>query len=480
MRESSSSSLRMSAKQVKDEILKLSDTTVVSLSQDGDLPEGIEDIVADFGNIQKGIITSVIAPITVSLKKTEHNKKLQLTTLDKIKRFIPDLKKKKYPFIRFEKVQVLYLPLLGSDKKNFENETLSVSLIDHGKEKAGYDGLIQKRDIRLDQMALAELSMNYFVEKKDVAEISIEICASVAPVVGRAYGSLFVAFFVHEEMIPFSYEPKPSTLIYIDGGKAPKDLNKRSVLSNVSEIVADEVKRKREEQLKSVREGKRDGKKKMKNVIMETESRKSFSSSSTDSKETFIEAGRKSVDMLGRYLNEMNISDSKAENSQLATPKTKAMKNVYKQYKHPLLSTMLDTGSGEHFYYRPKINPTTDIEGFGGVDKMDIEEGAMFFSLGDDLILFSEVSFFSDLRFGCNILSFSKLRGDKIVDAMVSSGDEVFLMKDDVIKMRFDASNEGRMWLKDESYAACEEHGGCSVIEHAVRNAQSLDKALDV
>nr|DBA06874.1 TPA_asm: movement protein [Boraginaceae associated ophiovirus] len=467
---------RMKATQIKDEISKLSDTTIVSLSGGDELPEGVEDIVEDFGKIQKGTIKSAICPLTLSLKKETHKKKLKLTTLKSVKNLFDKLGGDSRPFVRFERIQFLYLPLMSDDDEAVSEMKVTVSLEDMGKEKAGNKSLIQEQEIRMDEMALVELSMDFFVRKEDLDQIVVNISASDVPVSSRAYGSLFMAFFVHEEAIPLRVEKKKSTIICIDPSKAPKDLNKKNVLGNVSKVIQDEIKTKRESIKKKARENNVEKKKRLKGVRVERESsRHSFSEGSSDSGETFIAAGRRSVDAVSRYLSDLEIHNERTGPLDAMMNRPGNKRNCYPHFLHHNLLTALDTGSGAHYFYRPRINADEEQFNFGGVECLEIEKGSMNFKTGSSVIHLSEVNFFSNLAFGINILSYSKLKADGIIDDITSAGNGAFLMKGDEIVLSFDSSNEGRIWLKDDAYDTAVISGGPALIERLVREKKSLN-----
>nr|DBA06872.1 TPA_asm: movement protein [Arctotis ophiovirus] len=428
---------RISADSVGNNFVKKGALNVISLKDgDSEMPEGIEEITMDFANIHKGVIETAVIPLTLKLKESEHNKKLKMATMDKIVSAMKKLGgKESKPFIKFEKIQFMYIPLFS--KEDGENGEMRISLHDLGKEDAGKDPIIQEVIFDASEMALVELSMDFFVRKEDMEKIVINITANGVPIEGRSYGALNVAFFTFEESIPIKSQMRSSTVLYIDSVNRPKDLTRSSVFKKIGDNVTRNIDEKRKEFRRRELERSKKMNREKRNFRMETKS--TSSGSSSDIKE-LIEEGRRSISVLPRYLEDQRTAPS---------PFKQPKRNVQIKESGNLL-TMLDTGSADHYLYVPMIRPNNKVDHFGGVDRLAVEEvSADYFVFGNWLKLPSLYAF-NDMRIGSNLLSYTKLVEDGLVDSMETAGNTLFLKLKEEIIMMFDTSEAGRMWLKDD------------------------------
>nr|DBA06936.1 TPA_asm: movement protein [Osteospermum ophiovirus] len=430
---------RISATSVGNNFIKKGSLNVISLKDgNSDLPEGIEEITMDFANIHKGLVETAVVPLTLKLKEAEHNKKLKMATMDKIVMAMKKLGGKEgKPFIKFEKIQFMYIPLFSQEEG--ENGEISISLQDSGKEDAGKDPIIKRLIFDASEMAIVELSRDFFVRKEEMDKISINITAKGVPIEGRSYGALNVAFFTFEESIPIKSKTRPSTVLYIDSVNRPKDITRSSVFKKIGDNVTKNIDEKRLEFKRRELERSKEMRKSKRNFKME---RSSTSSGSSVDPSDLIEEGRKSVSVLSKYL-----EDQRSAPNPLKQPR----RTVRIEGGNGLL-TMLDTGSADHYLYVPTLRPNTTVDHFGGVDKASVEEMSVELKAFGNWFNISFAYGFNDLRMGSNLLSYSKLVEDKLVDAMETAGDSLFLKKDDEIVMIFDTCDPGRMWLKDDKW----------------------------
>nr|BAV13386.1 58 kDa movement protein [Blueberry mosaic associated virus] len=459
----------ISAKNVLNDLVKNGDLNVISLGGDGSaLPDGIEDIAAEFADVQKGIITSAISPLTMTLKRDQERKKVPIATMGRVVNLFKKATGNEMPFVKFEKVQVMYIPLF--QKTNEEDDpdkkipSMTVALVDKGQEEAGGDGIIQSITFRADEMALMELSMNFFVKRKDIEKIVVDACVDEIPVEGRAYGAMTIAFFVHEDYVPLRTELKPSTLMYITAMKNPKDMNTKTIFRGMGEKVIKELNSEKEKYKAKSLQRKKELRQRGKKIVIEKEEdeQKSTSSESRADLESVIEAGRKSVSMVNEWL-KMNKEKGKEdfETSSVAIgPSVRVNKIRHRNSDHPGLVTMLDTGSDKHFFFARRINPNNSVKNFGGIPFLPVETAEMDFNVNGVNFHLDEVYMFTGRGLGSNILSFSKLKEQGLVDEMVTAGNNLYLQKGEEIIMTFDATESGRMWLKDDAWRNARERFG--------------------
>nr|QCY48767.1 MP protein [Citrus psorosis virus] len=446
---------RISANTAINSIVKKGELNVISL-KDGNTAdlEGINDILLDYKRILKNEIKTAVSPITMKLKKDEHKKKLKLGTLktitDKLKKLGGECS---HPFIQFYKVQCMYIPLFS--KVEGDNGEITVSLIDDGKEAAGQDPIIQSITFDASQMAMVELSMNFFVEKKDMDFIGIHINAENVPVQDRAYGSINLAFFTNEQSVPMMQEEKKSSYLMIDAVNRPKDITKSSVFKSIGDKVSEEINQKRDEYKRKMIENEKMRRKEGKSVRIETETR----SSSSSGGETLLEEARKSVSL--------NLSKFLAD--QRRAPPPPLEKRTFQWPCGIKMLTMMDTGSSSHYFFSKSINPTSIQKNFGGVPLLEVEQAKLSFETFGNKFLLKDVFMFSDQTLGDNILSYTLLKEEGHIDGMRTAGDDVLLEKDGEVVMILDSRDEGRMWIKDDVWAEVTEHGTKSAREHCMK-----------
>nr|DBA06883.1 TPA_asm: movement protein [Chrysanthemum ophiovirus_indi] len=437
VRDSGSSTSRMKAVSVADKIVKKGEVNVISLrDQEGGIPDGIEDITSDFVNISKGTIKTGIIPMVLNLTKDEHTKRVRMTTMKQIWTSMTKGVISNEKFIRFDKVQFFYVPLFSQRETEEDNGTITLGLHDTA---ATDDEVIQQVTINASEMAMVELSMDFFVYEKDVEKITVHIETEGVPISGRKYGSLNVAFYAHSETIPTKIDQKPSTVIYIDSFSRPKDINNKSVFNSLANKVTKELETKKEAYKKKLRENEKEKKKSKKYLDFDVESK---SSSSSEGARDFMDAARKSISVLPNYL----ASQRDAPPPPIIEP---LAPHRYMLPNGEDYLTTLDTGSADHFIHCERIDKTDVIKHIGGVEEIEVEKAeCLLRTMTKDMVL-KEVYMLTDRRLGLNILSYSMLRNDGHVDEMTTAGNSLFLKLKGEIVMVFDTSEEGRMWLKD-------------------------------
>nr|DBA06856.1 TPA_asm: movement protein [Adonis ophiovirus] len=420
---------RIEAKSIGQSFVKSGEVSVISLKEgESELPGGIEEILMDFSKIHTGVIDTGIVPLTLQLKENEHRKSIKLATM---KRIVSAFKKiggiEDSPFITFDKIQFMYLPLFDKDEE--DNGTLTISLIDDGKEKAGKDEVIQQVKFDASEMAMIELSMNFFVKKTDMEKISIFIEAEGVPIVGRAYAALNVAFFTHSASIPMKTDVRASTVLYIDPAKRPKDLNSSSVFKKIGEEMQERVKEKRNKFSEKERTLRRESARRNKNLLIEYESKQTVSSESEEEREK----------IMAPAMYRVWRKDDKPET---------AVRTTIKNGNG--MMTMLDTGSPDHYFYFSGAKPNREVKNAAGVEVLRVEQAAVRLEVLGNSHILPEAFLFNteDIKF--NIMSYKKLEDAKVVDSMESAGSALFLYKDREIVMMFDIKQPGRMWLKDD------------------------------
>nr|DBA06891.1 TPA_asm: movement protein [Citrullus ophiovirus] len=468
------SNRRIKAKDLADYSLKPSEINVISLKDGGALPEGIEELTFDFCNMAKGVIKTAVVPMVMKLKKEETEKKLTMATMKKVIEGINSLMgKTSKEFVRFLKIQFMYIPLFQRGKE--DNGKVKFALLDEGREESGRDPVIQEVTIDAGEMALVELSMNFFVRKDDMDKIKINIMADDVPISGRSYAALNVAFFAQEESIPLRCEQKKTTVLYIDDVACPVDLNKKTIFKSLGDRVSEEVKRKKKEykrmEIENRRNERRKELKKRDNTSISTkesqqhENYKDSESSSSDDVISLIEQARKSTSMIPRFLKSVPIKEKRT----ITVPTTDDV------------LTMLDTGSGSHYFYCSSIQPDGVDENVGGVANLEYELATGFIVTFGNRIELGEVRLYSDDSFASNVLSFSKLKESGIIDKMRDEGDNTYLEKEGEIVMMFDSSEPGRVWLKDNIWNEITENGNMSANQYsAYMSKKGLRKSKSV
>nr|AXJ14432.1 putative MP [Ophiovirus citri] len=447
---------RISANTAINSIVKKGELNVISL-KDGNTAdlEGINDVLLDYRRILKNEIKTAVSPITMKLKKDEHKKKLKLGTLKSITDKLRKLGgESSHPFIQLYKVQCMYIPLFS--RVDGDNGEITVSLIDDGKEAAGQDPIIQSITFDASQMAMVELSMNFFVEKKDMDFIGIHVSAENVPVQDRAYGSINLAFFTNEQSVPMMQEEKKSSYLMIDAVNRPRDIRKSSVFKSIGDKVSEEINQKRDEYKKKLIENEKLRRREGKGVKIETETR----SSSSSGGETLLEEARKSVSL--------NISKFLADQRR-APPPPQLEKRTFQWPCGVKMLTMMDTGSYSHYFFSKNITPTSVERNFGGVAQLEVERAKLSFETFGNKFLLKDVFMFSDQSLGDNILSYTLLKEEGHIDGMRTAGDDVLLEKDGEVVMILDSRDEGRMWIKDDIWAEVTEHGSKSAREYCMK-----------
>nr|DBA06900.1 TPA_asm: movement protein [Datura ophiovirus] len=411
---------------------------IIHLSSDmTEIDPSIEDVIMDYANVQKGIIKTAVSSITMKLKKEEHTKRLVIGGLKSLfNKVMPSRN-----FVRFEKVQILYIPLFQRNESDGQSGVITISLEDMGKENAGLDPVIEKVSFESHEMALIELSMDFFVAAKDLNNILVKMAVESIPIEGRSYGAINMFFFTHEEEIPIKTKKGVPKLIYLDPMMKPKDINQKTMFSKISSDVKKELEEKKKEfrRLETLRA--RERKKNCKKIEYIQES-----SSSDDSNiNNIIDAGRKSIsELMSVKQNNKNAMFTKSS-------------RTFERPEGDKRLTCLDTASHTHLFFHGDAMPNKSIDYCGGVEKLMIEEGTILYKYHEREISMKNCGLFNEQCMKENIVSYSKLKEDGVINRMKSEDGTCYLMLDNKIILKCDENESGRMWIQDENYFVSKE-----------------------
>jgi len=436
---------RISAKAAAQDLSDLGVTHIVSLSEcEGGLPEGLEDLAADFSGVLEGKISTAIAPLSMSLKGDQHKKSMKLTTLKKITGLFSKLPgaRSPPPFVRFDKIQIMYVPLFGNRADC--TGKITISLNDDSYENAR-KSVIQSVEFKAGEMAMAELSMDFVVRRCDLDKISLNTRVKGVEITGRSYGSLNIAFFVHETPNPMNYKTKEATLYYLDALDVPKDVNRKSVFNALEDVVKVEKKKNSRKMIEAEKMGAYEKELKKNNVALETDIHSETSSNSGQA----LEAGRKSVSHINEYLSNQRALARLQRSPSLSSMGSLAGMETMIHYLNPdSLLYRLDRAANEHIFSNMILEPAA-LEYDERIGCDFVRAKTVVRLMRDQRVLSSVLH--KRVPLDKNVLSYKALVSDGLVDKLEEGGGEVILSKDDNIIFKFDVMGDSLV-LKDQTW----------------------------
>nr|DBA06906.1 TPA_asm: movement protein [Erythranthe ophiovirus] len=234
----------VSFKRATREMMREGIHTLVSLKGDSEISQEIECMAAEFTQITKGEIESVISPVSLKLTKESGSQKVKLSTLQNIVSIMKKTAGKEYPYYRIDKVKILYIPLFDSSLGKGEEITFSLRDTSIASKESQ---VLSSVSVPLNSMSMSEMSMSFFTRSEDIKFIELSYNAFNVPIVGRSYASLLIGFYIHKDFSPAMIQPRKSITLMIDNVESPIDINKTSSIKSLCKRVQDDVKEKREQ-----------------------------------------------------------------------------------------------------------------------------------------------------------------------------------------------------------------------------------------
>nr|DBA06910.1 TPA_asm: movement protein [Gentiana ophiovirus] len=479
-------------------------TKVINISGDDDVSDEIESLAADFAKMATDKITSCLSPITINLKDGFKKQKLQLTSMQKVHNAIKTAVNKiggseDYPFITFEKVQILYIPLFAN-RGECDGE-ITVTLSDEGAEMGSAQRTIQSVKFNAGKEVIVELSMDFFIAKKNVDKVVVEIESEGIPIIKRAYAAMTIGFFIHESYNPLLMLEKPTMIVCMEPRVRPKDTNRKTILRQIGEDLKREQILRGSQYKKKELEDKREYDQKNKGIMIRGPRELAIARTRSEllrNREIFSPRGgaafrRRSMEELEveREMDEMReeemanrdrdverayeseFSDYAQDNSPISETHRdlmevkptesqvhtlvpavteRSLKFNFRIFKNPMnLPFVLDVTSQLHVLN--ELDVPHDFKQLSTGEKKEVWgcKTAGRVDLNKITYVFSEAVFLEDPEADFNFISYLALKKDGIVDSMREEGRSAYLFKDDVIILTFD-TGEGRMVLKDEAW----------------------------
>nr|DBA06938.1 TPA_asm: movement protein [Phalaenopsis ophiovirus] len=232
-----------SFRRANDHLLNDGAHTIVSLGGEGDINGDVEDMAAEFANVTRGEIESIVSPFSLKLKDGQGSQKVELTTLQKITSSLKNIGGKEYPFCRIDKVKILYMPLF--DRRIAEGKIIRFSLKDNSVIENNKQ-VISRVDLPLNVMSMSEMSMSFFTKMKEIENITLNYTAEEIPVRGRSYAFVMVAFYIHRDFAPASMKIRAPLTLLLNEIDAPIDINKTSSIKKLVDKVNTDIRNKKE------------------------------------------------------------------------------------------------------------------------------------------------------------------------------------------------------------------------------------------
>nr|DBA06879.1 TPA_asm: movement protein [Caladenia ophiovirus] len=404
--------------------------TLVSLSSDCCLTEDVECMVSEFASVTRGEIESVISPLSLKLKEGKGSQKIVLTNLQKISSMLKKMSGNEYPFYRIDKVKILYIPLF--DESLNEGEKMRFSLCDTSiiSER---DRSISTVEVSMNKMSMSELSMSYFVRRKDLHFIELDYHAGSVPVRNRSYAFMMVAFYIHRDFFSGTLKRKNSLTLEIDALDRPMDINTTSSVQSLCDQVTSRLNLKKKEKEKEKRRAV---------YLYELEKLKE--------KVAICDEGTSGVDKSESSIDHDLVTITPSEIGNYLP------RNLPIMFKD---SIVLDTAAPNHWVYNPNLLPDETCK---------VEEGS---KMCGNPPKFTRIIGDFELKLGCHwvnlknvlygssadlpLISYTQLVQDGIINCLQSiSPDRSILLKDDKLMFELRHTEHGRMIFESVNHTS--------------------------
>nr|DBA06953.1 TPA_asm: movement protein [Silene ophiovirus] len=201
--------------------------------------DAIEDLASEFQNMSTDEIKTSVHVISIKLEGRENEEGFELSNLEKI----GDLFKiNKKPFIQFNKIQIFYIPLFTVNGES--NGKIVFKLVDKSMKNIK-DQVKAETVADIHRMSYTEFGMDYKVQTKDAKFIKVVVKPTEVPVIGRSYGTMFICFKTNKTMNPVRTVASERICVYMDNVEAPKDVNKKNVLTRIGSSLKTESEQRR-------------------------------------------------------------------------------------------------------------------------------------------------------------------------------------------------------------------------------------------
>nr|DBA06941.1 TPA_asm: movement protein [Primula ophiovirus] len=418
----------LSSRRASADLMKEGVHNIISLSEGGEMDANIECIAADFTQISKGEIKTVITPLTVRLKKEEEITGLSIGTLESITGAIQKigLMGDAKPFVRFDRIQIMYCPLFHNNGK--DKSKMTIELIDESR--SGENERISGVEIPGGVMSLSELSMNFKVKREDMKYIRLRFKAEGIDVDKRSYASMMIAFFVQHDQDPCTYKRKDPMSLILDDMEVPKDIGGKTVFTQLGASVQKRIKMNRAKFNEERRSEERRIERIKRNMAIDD--------GEDDGEE---EDDKEEENSSGEWEELSTVSQSHQSTSGLSIigPRTASR----------AANMILDTGAPDHYIYSPHVIPNVDMHNVIGFEKISYKVESNFeMIIGGKVVVLSSVFLVKD-NIGRNVISFDRLKEDDLVDRLTITGDSGYLYKESKLVWELEVVENGQLCFLD-------------------------------
>nr|DBA06976.1 TPA_asm: movement protein [Xerochrysum ophiovirus_visco] len=406
------SETRISIERAISETFPAGEGTIISLSGDEPLSPEVQCMAAEFSKMTRGKINSAFSPVELNLRGKVGEASFTVSSLAQVwsglKKMVNVSDK---PYMRLSKVQILYCPLF--DQRKNKGEMITFSLIDERMKGSKENRVIASITAAINEMSMSEMNMSFFVPKNDIKRIKLITTVDNEPTKIGSFASMMIGFYVHSSYFPGTYEVERSKVFYIDPTSHPKTIKSGSVLRNIG--------------------------KKLERASLLTEKKLD---KLERAEETFVDGLLENVAERNSNIPRRN-STSIIDEESVEELIPHCVINLEEWSRKPYSSDIgyiLDTGAPFHFIH---------LKGHSGKTKMGelwvTEINSLVLDLCGEIIELNNV--FVGNNINPNLISYSQLKKQGIIDRMMDEGDTIHLMKGDLIKFVVDNTSDGRMWF---------------------------------
>nr|DBA06968.1 TPA_asm: movement protein [Xerochrysum ophiovirus_brac] len=413
------SETRISLERAISETFPAGEGTIISLSGDEPLNPEVQCMAAEFSKMTRGRINSAFSPIELNLKGKTGEASFTVSSFAQVwsglKKIIKVADK---PYMRLSKVQILYCPLF--DQRKNKGEMITFSLVDERMKGSKENRVIASITAAINEMSMSEMNMSFFVPKDDIKKIKLITTVDNEPTKFGSFASLMIGFYVHSSYFPGTYEVERSKVFYIDPTSHPKTIKSGSVLRNIGKKLerASLLTEKKLDRLERAEEILTDG-------LLENVAERNSDIPRRNSTSLISEIKEESVEELIPHC-VINLEEWS--------------KKTYSSD----IGYILDTGAPSHFIHLKGHSGKTKI---GGMWVTEIN--SLVLDLCGEMVELNHV--FVGNNVNPNLISYSQLKKQGIIDRMIDEGDTIHLMKGDLIKFVIDNTSDGRMWFMVQS-----------------------------